>query len=151
MTFKDKQERPESVQVGEPGRSALLRAQKLYLVLMCNASAVKPLNYSIRRKSLNADGKQLFCDNSVWIGWMCAHVSYTRVLYERGRLDSEAGAGARSWSWSDRWSRFLGGAWLQWWWLALEASRGPHWAPGPDACNEPWVPSCVGSTARTDT
>lgn len=65
MTFKDKQERPESVQVGEPGRSGLLREQKFYLVLMCDASAVKPLNYSIRRKSLNADGKQLFCDNSV--------------------------------------------------------------------------------------
>lgn len=43
MTFKDKQERPESVQVGEPGRSGLLREQKLYLVLMCNASAVMPL------------------------------------------------------------------------------------------------------------
>lgn len=53
-----------------------------------------------------------------------------------------------------RWNsypRFQGGVWLPWWLLALGASRGPRWVPGPDACIAPWVPCRESSIARKNT
>lgn len=148
--FKYKQETLESMQAMQ-GISITGRNQNFIWsrCLMCLQHC--PWNSSMTRKSLNPDNSQPFCDNSAWIGWMHVRMSHIRVLYEKCKLDCETSADARSWPWSDRRNHFLGGAWLLLWWLALEASQGPHWAPGPDACNGLWVSSCVGSTATTDT
>lgn len=87
-----------------------------------------------------------------------------RDTWERGswtasRLGALEGGGAFffwyiSLPYITRWCsypRFQGGVWLPWWLLALGASRGPRWVPGPDACIASWVLCRESSTARKNT